>query len=114
MLSLLFANLCSHSLADDKEVFIKNCGVCHTLSASEPSRQGPSLNNIIGRKAGAIKTFVYSDGLKAVNWVWSAKILDRWLEDPQSVIPDSYMMYRQSDPKIRQQIIRFLLSNPTS
>ena len=108
---LLFANLCSHSLADDKKVFIKNCGVCHTLSADGPSGQGPPLNNIIGRKAGDIETFVYSDGLKAANWVWSAKILDQWLEDPKSVIPDSYMMYRQSDPKVRQQIIRFLVSN---
>ena len=94
--------------AGDREVFKQNCGVCHALSANEARRQGPPLNDIIGRQAGSVEGFPYSEGLKAANWRWSIKKLDQWLKNPQDVFPDSYMMYRQKDPAIRQQIIRFL------
>lgn len=106
--------LCSLGFAGDRDVYLKNCGVCHTLSSSEPRRQGPPLNQIIGRKAGTVEGFPYSEGLRSADWVWSIEILDRWLENPQNVVPDSYMMYREKNPEIRQQVIQFLRTNPTS
>tara|TARA_B100000029_G_scaffold456947_1_gene485333 strand:+ start:363 stop:752 length:390 start_codon:yes stop_codon:yes gene_type:complete len=106
--------LCPYGFAGDREVYLKNCGVCHTLSPSAAKRQGPPLNQIIGRKAGSIKDFPYSDGLRSADWHWSAKTLDRWLENPQRMVPDSYMMYSEKDAKIRQQVIQFLSSNPSS
>ena len=93
---------------EGRALFLKNCAACHTLAFEEPRRQGPPLAKIIGRKAGSIENFPYSDGLKAAQWVWSVDNLGSWLENPQSVVPDSYMLYRQKDPNIREKIINFL------
>ena len=91
-------------------LFEAHCAVCHTLTRSEPSRQGPSLENIIGRKAGAIEGFPYSSSMKALGFSWNAQNLDRWLIEPQKLASDSYMMYRQPDPEIRRSIIAYLQS----
>ena len=105
----------SNAEADEGRVlFLKNCGACHTLAFEEPRRQGPPLAQIIGRKAGSIENFPYSDGLKAAQWVWSVDKLGNWLKNPQSVVPDSYMLYRQKDPNIREKIIYFLSNNTNS
>jgi cytochrome c2 len=34
--------------------------------------------------------------------------LDKWLEEPQSVAPGTYMMYKQSDAAVRSAIIDYL------
>ena len=91
-------------------LFETHCAVCHTLTRSEPSRQGPSLENIIGRKAGSMEGFPYSGGIKALDFNWNAQNLDRWLIEPQKLASDSYMMYRQPDPEIRRSIIAYLQS----
>ena len=91
-------------------LFEAHCSVCHTLARSEPPRQGPTLENIIGRKAGSIEGFPYSSSVKALNFTWNADNLDRWLIDPQELAADSYMIYRQPDPEIRGAIIAYLQS----
>lgn len=99
-------------LADEeKQLFHKNCSACHTLNQEGPQRQGPSLDNIMGRKAGSIKNFPYSDGLKAAQWNWTSEKLNKWLINPQDLIADSYMLYRQKNPITRKKIIKFLLAD---
>jgi cytochrome c len=101
--------LCASASADDgKALFERNCGVCHVVSKTEPLRQGPYLEGVVGRKAGKIENFPYSNGLKAATFDWSPEKLDQWITDPQSVIPDSYMMYKQPDPAVRTSIIGYL------
>jgi cytochrome c len=106
------AGPCSSSWAadDGKALFGRNCGVCHVVSKSEPLRQGPYLQGVVGRKAGKIENFPYSNGLKAATFDWTPERLDRWITDPQSVIADSYMMYKQADPAIRSSIIGYLVT----
>jgi cytochrome c len=109
MLAILIASETSAEAAPDgKALFEKNCGVCHVVSKTEPLRQGPYLEGVVGRKAGKVENFPYSNGLKAATFGWTRERLDRWIADPQSVIPDSYMMYKQADPAIRTSIIDYL------
>ncbi len=96
---------------DEKALFSKGCSACHTLNFNSSQRQGPTLDRVIGRKAGSIKNFPYSDGLKNAEWDWTPERLDKWLINPQDVIPDSYMLYRQTDPIVRKKIINFLQSD---
>ena len=42
------------------KLFKNQCAACHTLHAAEPKRQGPTLEGVVGRKAGAIADFHYS------------------------------------------------------
>jgi len=93
---------------DGKALFEKNCGVCHVVAKTEPPRQGPYLAGVVGRRAGKIEDFPYSDGLKAAAFDWTPEKLDLWITDPQSVIQDSYMMYKQADPAVRTAIIGYL------
>ena len=110
LLLLVGAGACPGSWAADngKALFEKNCGVCHVASKSEPPRQGPYLAGVVGRKAGKIENFPYSNGLKAATFDWTPERLDHWITDPQSVIADSYMMYKQPDPAVRTSIIGYL------
>jgi cytochrome c len=93
---------------DGPALFEKECQACHTLSADEPRRQGPALNGIIGRTAGKAAGFPYSNGLKQADWAWTEERLDAWLANPKQVFGDTYMIYKQEDAGVRQQIISFL------
>jgi cytochrome c len=96
--------------ATGEQLFVKQCGVCHTVDASAPPRQGPHLVGIIGRTAGKMPKANYSKGMKAARFTWDRDHLDKWLAEPQAVIPDTTMMYRQNDPAIRAAIIEYLAS----
>lgn len=90
--------------------FKKSCGTCHVAAPDAGPRQGPNLFGVVGREAGAVEGFKYSPAFVAgeAGIVWDEGTLDRWLADPQSVIPGSIMPYKQSDPDKRRLIIDYL------
>lgn len=93
---------------DGEALFRKSCQACHTLNFDEPRRQGPPLVGIVGKTAGKVDGFPYSQGLKEADWPWTEEKLDAWLTRPKSVVADTYMIYKQDDPQVRQEIIAFL------
>jgi cytochrome c len=93
---------------DPETVFRNQCGTCHTLSASDPVRQGPPLGGVFGRKAGSVLNFKYSAGFANVDFEWDAQRLDAWLTKPQAVIPGAVMAYSQANPSTRHTIIDWL------
>jgi cytochrome c len=92
--------------------FKKSCGTCHAAVADAPPRQGPNLFQVIDRPAGSVTGFKYSPAFVAGKGgiVWDAATLDRWIADPQSVIPGAIMPYKQADEAKRRLIIDFLKS----
>lgn len=95
-----------------KRLALNHCGVCHAFAADEGHRQGPNLFGVLTRPAGSAEGFGYSDAFrKALSGkTWSTELLDKWLEDPQSVAPGSVMLYRQADAEKRALLVRFLES----
>jgi len=93
---------------DGATLFKQQCAVCHTLSLSEPMRQGPPLVKVVGRTAGKVEGFRYSDGLAKAEFAWDEARLDAWLANPQAVIPGVVMAYRQAKPETRAAIINYL------
>ena len=93
---------------DGAALFKQQCATCHTTSLSDAPRQGPPLVQIIGRPAGKVEGFHYSPGLAQAGFSWDEARLDAWLTDPQAVIPDSNMMYRQAKVDTRAAIITYL------
>lgn len=85
------------------------CAVCHS---AEPNvhKTGPSLALIWGKQAGTVESFSrYSDALKQSRVVWDQDTLDRWLRDPQGLIPGNRMTMRGlKDDQARQDIIAYL------
>jgi cytochrome c len=106
--ALLFGQPLAAQSAADEALFRKNCQACHSLVADGVQRAGPSLQRILGRKAGAMDGFPYSQALKDADFTWTAEALDAWLTDPQGYLPGTYMLYRQADPQVRMAIIRYL------
>src|SRR5580698_5857 len=91
--------------AAGRTVFEKRCTGCHAL---DHEKEGPRLAGVVGRKAGTISTFVYSDAVKKSAVVWTEGLLDKWLMDPETVIPDNDMSLRLNNAVERAAIIAFL------
>jgi cytochrome c len=88
-----------------RAAFEKRCSGCHAL---DRDKVGPRLGGVVGRKAGAVSAFVYSDAMKRSTVVWNEASLNRWLTDPESVIPDNDMSFRLDDAGERGAIIAYL------
>ena len=93
---------------DGATLFKQQCATCHTIDPAEPVRQGPPLAKILGRAAGKTNGFHYSPGLAKADFVWDEARLDAWLTNPQVMIPDAFMAYRQAKPETRAAIIAYL------
>src|SRR5438105_7976225 len=67
------------------------CAACHSLKPDE-NMTGPSLAGLWNRKAGSLASFTrYSPAMKSTDIKWNDATLDRWIADPQHVIPDNQM-----------------------
>jgi cytochrome c len=88
-----------------KEVFQKRCTGCHAMDAD---REGPRLSGVYGRKAGSIAGFVYSKGLKNSDMTWTDATLEKWLSDPDMMIPDNNMSFSVPKSEERRDLIAFL------
>ncbi|MHB0771569.1 c-type cytochrome [Bradyrhizobium sp. 5.13L] len=93
---------------DGATLFRQQCAVCHTTNLSDPMRQGPPLVRIVGRAAGKVEGFHYSDGLAKADFTWDESRLNAWLANPQAVIPGAIMAFRQARPETRAAIITYL------
>lgn len=88
-----------------KQLFERRCGGCHSL---DQDQTGPRLRNVYGRKAGSISSFRYSAAVRASRFTWDDVSLDKWLTDPDALIPGNEMDFSVPKPEERAAIIRFL------
>lgn len=83
------------------------CLACHIEGGP-----GPGLDAIVGRKAGAVEGFIYSEALAKANengLVWTPENLSKFLTDPQAFVPGNKMAFGAvTDPGERQDLIAFL------
>jgi cytochrome c len=95
-----------------KELFLRACRGCHQVGEGAKNGIGPSLNGIIGRKAGTINDFNYSEANKQAGGkglVWSEKTLFEYLRDPAAFMPGNKMTYAGvKDDDDRHDIIAYL------
>jgi len=90
------------------EELYARCTACHALAYD---RVGPRHCGVLGRRAGAVSGFDYSDAMTRSNLVWNAKTLDRFLADPMRTVPGTTMTYAGvPDPKERADLIAYLSS----
>jgi len=90
--------------------FNGHCRECHSFVKND-NRLGPSLYGVVGRKAGSVPGFAYSESLKDSGVVWDEPTLDKWITNPGAVIPGNNMaalFEGISDASVRAKIIAFL------
>ena len=75
-------------------LFITQCRACHTTEAvNDPLKIGPNLNQLLGRKAGSVADYKYSDGMQKSNLTWTREQLDLWLQKPSGLVPGTTMTF---------------------
>jgi cytochrome c len=88
------------------EAIYSRCLACHALAYD---RTGPRHCGLIGRRAGVVKGFPYTEAMKQSGIVWTAATLDRFLADPMGVVPGTAMGYAGiKDAKERADLIAWL------
>ena len=90
-----------------EQVYVQ-CTGCH---APDYHRTGPMHCGLIGRRAGSITDFQFSDAMKNSNIVWTEASLDQFLQAPLEVVPGTSMGFVGIDSNTeRVQLIAYLKS----
>ena len=99
------AGAATADVAHGEEVY-NRCMACHALRAD---RVGPHHCGLIGRRAGSVPGFAYSEAMKKSKLTWNEKTLDRFLQNPMKVVPGTAMTYAGvPDAKDRRDLIAYL------
>jgi cytochrome c len=94
------------------------CYSCHSAEPGETDGlEGPNLAGIVGRAIAAQPGFDYSPAMRAFanrHGRWDAALLDRFMADPQAVVPGTAMAGYPGldDPAQRRTIIEYLSPDP--
>ncbi|WP_199230007.1 cytochrome c family protein [Azospirillum sp. TSH58] len=93
------------------EKVFNQCKACHTIEAGGPNRVGPNLHGVVGRKAGSVEAYKYSDAMKNAA-AWDEATLDAYLADPKSAVPGNKMAFAGvKNEQARKDLIAYLKKN---
>ncbi|WP_343650400.1 c-type cytochrome [Stenotrophomonas sp.] len=84
------------------------CAGCHTVKAGGIHRFGPNLHGVLGRRAGSLPDYGYSDAMRRADFVWSAQTLDTFLQSPSHMVPGTRMYNAFPSPERRALVIAYL------
>jgi cytochrome c len=101
-------SLSGQAPAKGKDLFERRCGGCHAL---DRDKEGPRLRGVYGRTAGSVDSFQYSDALKQSNITWNDESLEKWLTDPERLVPGNDMAFHLEKAEERREVISYLRQN---
>jgi cytochrome c len=84
------------------------CMSCHSLDEDDV---GPRHRGVVGRVAGTVPGYAYSPALRSSGLTWDARNLDRWLANPQALVPGTKMFFALPNAQDRADVIAYL-ANP--
>ena len=96
---------------DPGERAFQRCAGCHSLRPDDSQSVAPSLHGVFGRRAGLAEGFTYSPAMQAAGrrgLTWDAATLERFIEDPEAVVPGTAMPYQGGPAAERSAVIDFL------
>ncbi|WP_147157580.1 c-type cytochrome [Novosphingobium sediminis] len=83
----------------------QSCMGCHSLGENDV---GPRHRGVVGRMAGAVPDYAYSAALRQSGLLWTPANLDKWLTNPQKLVPGAKMYFSVAKPQDRADIIAYL------
>ena len=118
----LLLSLCSSAAAAQptggEQLYNAQCGMCHKLT--DEHRFGPSLKGVLGRQAGSVPGFSFSESYieaGVAGLIWDAETLAEFLKEPKAFLAkyaaepiSNAMSPRYPDEGVRKAITEFLLT----
>ena len=87
------------------------CSGCHNADPGGPNMSGPNLHGVVGREAGAVEDYPYSEALAGSGITWDRASLDRFLANPSGYVPGTGMVAGAvRDGETRAAIVAYLAS----
>lgn len=97
-------------LAKGKAAFAA-CSSCHVAAPGAASGIGPNLHGVVGRKAGTLAGFAYSEAMAKSGITWTEAELNAFLANPQGKVPGTAMAAGQvADAERRAAVVAYLAS----
>ena len=69
------------------------CRACHQVGPEAKNSVGPILNGVVGRKAGEVPGYNYSDANKGSGLTWDEATLREYLKNPRAKVPGTKMVF---------------------
>jgi cytochrome c len=79
-------------IENGKAIFNK-CRACHQIGESAKNMVGPELNGVIGRKAGSVPGFRYSEANKTSGLTWDEATFREYIKNPKAKVPGTKMVF---------------------
>jgi cytochrome c len=110
--ALLGTSVVSAQDAENGAEVFKRCRACHDVGENAKNKVGPVLNGILGRKAGTIESFSYSEANRKAGsegWVWTEEKMMEYLLNPRTAMPGNKMAFAGiRDEQDRKDLIAYL------
>lgn len=91
-----------------RDSFLTHCSDCHSTRAGKNGK-GPSLAGIVGRRAGSVPGFEYTDANRNSTITWTPDVLQQYLANPRGYLPGTKMKFKGvSDANERTALVAFL------
>jgi cytochrome c len=85
------------------------CRACHQIGPTAKNTIGPELNGVVGRKAGSVEGYNYSDANKESGITWDEATLAEYIKDPRGKVPETKMVFAGiKDDKRVKDLIAYL------
>jgi len=80
----------NEDVASGQLLFNNVCRTCHSIREGD-NRLGPHMRGIIGRKAGSLPNYSYSNAMRGADFVWDEENLERFIANPDETVPGNNM-----------------------
>ena len=86
----------------------RQCAVCH-YADSTATKIGPGLKGLLGRQAGTVPGFAYSQAMRLSGLIWDEATLRAYLANPKAKVPGNRMPFGGvKDPTKLDDLIAYL------